>query len=144
VNFARYPAWSPDGAQIAYQTTRAGFPQIWVMDAQGNEAREFSNPNKGRSLMPVWAPDMSLLLFVQGGSPTFLVSRQLDNQQAVEVRVSDTFFPAENPSISPDGWWIAANSTVDKNLDIYILSRSGSSLTRLTDDPAADFDPDWD
>ena len=144
VNYERYPAWSPDGAQIAYQTTRPGFPQIWVMDAQGNGAREFSDPDNGRSLMPVWAPDMSLLLFVQGGSPTFLVSRQLDNPQAAEVRINEAFFPAEYPSFSPDGWWIAANSTVDQNEDIYLLLRSGSSLTRLTNDPAADFDPDWE
>ena len=144
VNYERYPAWSPDGAQIAYQTTRPGFPQIWVMDAFGKEAREFSDPDRGRSLMPVWSPDLSIMLYVQGGSPTFLVSRQIDNPQAVEMRVSDDFIPAENPSFSPDGWWIAADSTVDQNEDIYILLRNGSSLTRLTDHPAADFDPDWD
>ena len=144
VNYERYPAWSPDGAQIAYQTTRSGFPQIWVMDAQGKKAREFSDPESGRSLMPVWAPDMSIMLYVQGGSPTLLVSRQLDNPQAVELRVSEGFIPTENPSFSLDGWWIAANSTVDQNEDIYILLRNGSGLTQLTDDPADDFDPDWD
>ena len=143
VNYERYPAWSPDGKQIAYESTRNGFPQIWVMDAGGGNTREFSDPEHGRSLMPVWSPDASLLLYAQGGAPTFLVSRQVGSQQAVEFRISEEFYPAEHPSFSPDGWWIAATSTVDENDDIYLLMRNGSNLTRLTDDPAQDFDPDW-
>ena len=32
---------------------------------------------------------------------------------------------------------------IDPNLDIYIMRPDGSGLTRFTEDPGIDFEPDW-
>ena len=44
------------------------------------------------------------------------------------------------PTYSPDGAWIAFTSTGDGNPEIYVMAADGTSVARLTDDPAADFD----
>ncbi len=143
VNYERHPAWSADGASIAYETTRAGFPQIWLMQSDGKNAHEFSTQAGGRSAFPVWAPDGSILVYTQGGSPTFLVGRKLDDPQAVESRITDQLSGVSKPAFSADSWWIAVSVSVDGNDEIYALLRNGSQLTRLTRNPSADFDPAW-
>jgi serine/threonine protein kinase len=143
VNYESHAAWSPDNSLIAYETTRGGLPQIWVMDANGQDPREFSTVTGGASAMPDWSPDSSTIAYTQGNSPTFLVNHQYGNPQAAESRLSDELFPVENPCFSPDGWWIAVNSRKDGNEEIYTILRNGSSLTRLTNNPAVDFDPTW-
>ena len=41
------------------------------------------------------------------------------------------------------GGSIAFVSERDGNLEIYVMNANGSGITRLTDDPADDFDPQW-
>jgi len=52
--------------------------------------------------------------------------------------------PIEDVEFSPDGLWIAFEGLDDKlNRDIYIMTASGGSRTRITVDPETDFDPAW-
>jgi Tol biopolymer transport system component len=46
-------------------------------------------------------------------------------------------------SWSPDGRSIVFDATIAANTDIYITSVDGGSLTRLTDGPAIEMDPEW-
>ena len=47
------------------------------------------------------------------------------------------------PVWSPDGTRIAFMSTRDGNPDIYVMNRDGSSVRRLTTNPAIDGSPTW-
>src|SRR5205823_5876141 len=49
--------------------------------------------------------------------------------------------PAAGAMIAPTGR--IAFSMGNQNRDIYAVNADGSALVRLTDDPAADFDPSW-
>ena len=53
--------------------------------------------------------------------------------------------PIEDVEFSPDGLWIIFESvdSNDGNRDIYFMMVSGGNRTRLTLDPAVDFDPTW-
>jgi len=64
----RDPAWSFDGTQIAFLSTR-NFPQqdgseIYVMDAQGGNARRVTNASNFKSA-PAWAPDATKIVFAR-------------------------------------------------------------------------------
>jgi Tol biopolymer transport system component len=56
------PAWSPDGTKIAFARYEAGYPYIWVMNADG------SNPTHlaARGLDPAWSPDGTKIAFSRG------------------------------------------------------------------------------
>ncbi len=50
-----FPAWSPDGTKIAFDTNRDGNFEIYVMNADGtNPTRLTDNPARDES--PSWSP----------------------------------------------------------------------------------------
>lgn len=68
------PAWSPDGKQIAFQSTRDGHFQIYVMDSLGGNLRRVSRGDS-TDFSPTWSPDGKWLAFasVRDGAPNIYV-----------------------------------------------------------------------
>ena len=64
------PVWSPDGRRIAYSSDENGMPQLFVMDADGSNARQLSDI---WGEYPTWSPDGSRIAFASsmGGSTPF-------------------------------------------------------------------------
>jgi len=58
------PAWSPDGAQVAFSAKREGdeASQIYVIDVGGGEARRLTGVALG-ARAPLWSPDGQTILF---------------------------------------------------------------------------------
>ncbi len=58
-----HPAWSPDGARIAFQADRdGGHFDVWAMDSDGStEERLTTNVNEDRN--PAWSPDGAMIAF---------------------------------------------------------------------------------
>ena len=60
---ATWPAWSPDGTQIAFVSRRDGQSNIWVMDANGKNSRNLTLALETRCVTPVWSPDGKMIAF---------------------------------------------------------------------------------
>lgn len=65
-----YPAWSPDGTQIAFTSVRATNPtnyfqalDIWIMNADGSNLRNLTNSGYGDA-SPSWSPDGKQIAFI--------------------------------------------------------------------------------
>src|SRR5205809_1051643 len=56
------PAWSPDGASLAYSSDRDGFMNIWVRDLQRGVDRQVTH-GAAASLQSAWSPDGSRIAF---------------------------------------------------------------------------------
>ncbi len=56
------PRWSPDGKNIAFNSTRDGSPQIYLIDVTGGEARKVTSIPNGTS-NHIWMPDGKTLIF---------------------------------------------------------------------------------
>ena len=140
------PVWSPDGKLIAFQTTRQEQTQIWTIEAtdtSGKSASEFSILANGASYMPDWSHDGETIIFSQGPDLPWLVARQYPPRNSPEVRIAEQNRPVYTARISYDDLWIAFEGVKDGNHDLYLMQGNGSSLTRLTDDPANEYQPAW-
>ena len=60
--FDGWPAWSPDGTQIAFASNRNANYQIFTMNADGSNVRLVAN-TEGRATEPRWAPDGKFIYF---------------------------------------------------------------------------------
>jgi TolB protein len=56
------PSWSPDGKRIAFDSTREGSLDVFVMAADGSDQRRLTD-SPAIDAIPVWSPDGRLLLF---------------------------------------------------------------------------------
>lgn len=136
------PTWSPDGKWIAFQSSRLGDSQIWLMSVSGEDVREFTGSKSGAANTPSWSPVGDIILFSLGIRNPVVAAREFNVATASIVRISD-ISPARNASISPDGYWVIFDAVKENNMDIYRMTLNGAMLTRITEDPAQDFDPAW-
>jgi len=82
------PAWSPDGSQIAFTSTRSGTSQVFVVAAAGGNATQVSHETGG-AFSPIWSPDGKSVLYESGsGLPT--IERVNLSSGAVTQLASDT------------------------------------------------------
>ncbi|NDJ61026.1 MAG: S8 family serine peptidase [Chloroflexi bacterium] len=58
------PAWSPDGARIAFNSDRnGGLAQIYTMNVDGTQTRPLFPNATANDLAPAWSPDGALIAF---------------------------------------------------------------------------------
>jgi serine/threonine protein kinase/Tol biopolymer transport system component len=142
------PAWSPFGNQIVYTVKRYGAYQVWVMSDVGDARVQIAH--SGLQLwdyLPTWGPDGETILFNQrdlsSGRPWLMSIRYEDRDTEKPSRLL-LAPPIEDVQFSADGLWVAFESVVELgNYDIFFSAADGSDLTRLTSDPADEFDPAW-
>jgi TolB protein len=78
--FDGWPAWSPDGTQIAFASNRNSRYQVFVMNADGDNVQLLAN-TEGRATTPKWSPDGVRIYFTNcnavafGNSCEILVAR---------------------------------------------------------------------
>ena len=140
-------SWSPIGNQIVYMVKRVGAFQIWVMTDKGEDNVQLVR--SGQSLwdfLPEWSPDGTTIIFSQRNkNPTrpWLMTINSTNPEEGPTRLNFPT-PIEDVEISPDGIWLAYEGMdLEANRDIYLITTAGGNRTRLTNDPAVDFDPAW-
>lgn len=59
----RHPRWSPDGKWLAFESTRDGDAQVFIIPVDGGEPRKLTALSTGAS-QPVWSPDGKSIAFV--------------------------------------------------------------------------------
>jgi Tol biopolymer transport system component len=136
------PAWSPKGHSLIYITYRGGNPQIWRMDALGENQEQLTN-SRYPHLNAAWSPDAERVVFVaQFGSNTELYTLNLADTTDTPLS-DDNPAPDLDPRWSPNGGSVVFSSGRDGNAEIYTITADGQTLQRLTNHPASDTQPAW-
>jgi tricorn protease len=61
----RYPAWSPDGEQVAYWSDRSGEYELTLRPADGSgDERSLTELGPGYRYQPFWSPDSKKIAFI--------------------------------------------------------------------------------
>jgi hypothetical protein len=140
-----HPAWSPDGARIAFDRAPGGNGDIYVIDADGTDLTRLTT-DPGADANPAWSPDGSEIVFEspRAGSKDLWVMNANGSDQTRLTTDPDT---ERDPSWSPDGTRIAFASDREtfvcddpENPDcvpratfrIFTVAASGGAATRVT------------
>jgi Tol biopolymer transport system component len=143
------PSWSPFGNQIVYMVKRFNAYQVWAMSDTGQDNVQIARSGQRLSdFLPVWMPDGETILFSQKdaevASRAWLMSIRYEDRETASPTRLDLPRPIEDVEVSPDGLWMVYETRDnDGNRDIYFMTLRGENRTRLTTDPAVDFDPAW-
>ncbi len=144
------PAWSPFSNQIVFVKKRFGALQIWTMtDAGQNQEQVVRSGQTLWDYFPVWTPDGQSIIFNQvpvnpGSLPWLMQIRFEDRETQLPSRVRLGVVGVQNISYSSDGFWMVYEGIDDRNnKDVYYMTASGATRTRLTKDLKDDFDPVW-
>lgn len=143
------PSWSPLGDRLVYVVRRFNAYQIWVMSDTGQENVQIARSGQRYwDYLPFWTPDGSTILFSQrdasGALRPWLMRIRYEDSETTDPTRIDLTRPIEDVEFSPDGLWIVLEGRDNEgNRDIYFMTPTGGDRTRLTSDPAVDFDPAW-
>jgi serine/threonine protein kinase len=144
------PAWSPFGNQIVFVKKRVGALQIWTMTDTGqNQEQVVRSGQTYWDFSPAWSRDGQYILFNQrrvntGSLPWMMQIRYEDRETQSASRLQLGVVGIENLHFSADGFWMVCEGVNEvDNRDIYYMTASGATRTRLTTDPDDDFDPAW-
>lgn len=119
------PAWSPDGAQIAFVSDRAEKPHIFLLPVDGGEARQLTTLPNGVGAGPVWSPD--------GKSIAFTAAAQ---DEAADPATPYRF---TRPIYRFDG----LGRTDRSNQNVWVVGTEGGNARQLTDDGFHYAPPRW-
>jgi len=122
------PIWSPDGRQIAFNSTRHnGFPQLYRKDANGKGNDELVLASD-TTFPDDWSPDGRFILYEP--NPTvadlWLLPMYGDRKPAVFLAGEGGTFPGQG-TFSKDGKWLAFTEYSGGKREVYITSFPGKT-----------------
>ncbi len=139
--------WSPDGQWIAYYDDHGN---VSTIPAQGGESKMIVEldpeaSKTGDYAYPMgWTSDSKKVTF-QSSKGLFAVPASGGKWEEIH-RFPDPQKAKERDewlTLSPDGKFIAYQSTQGGNQDIYVMPAKGGEPVRISDDPANDSWPKW-
>jgi TolB protein len=138
------PAWSPDGAKIMFTSSRFGNPELFIAEADGNQARQVTN-SMGANVSAVFDPVTgNRVIFVsdRGGLPQ-LYMMNADGRDAQKLPLPGLEYVVD-PAWSPNGKLLTFSSRrLNGNFDLYVMDLASRQLIELTRDAGRNERPSW-
>jgi Tol biopolymer transport system component len=135
------PTWSPTGQRVAYQQDTGVRSDIWSAAQDGTDRRQLTT-DASRDVPPRWSPDGTKIAFASdraGAAGTFDLY-VMNSDGSGQVNITNTPSLSEDyPAWSPDGTKLVFSA----GGDLYTVNANGSSVTRLSQTPAIEIEPDW-
>jgi len=149
------PAWSPDGALIAFVSDRAedgkGLDDIWVMAPDGTRLRNVTNSSDWEDITPGWSPEGAEIAFYRWSvyasderGPSGLWVTKLDGSEERLLIQLDVLAPGFfAPAWSPDGRFVAYQFGLPDEADVYVIPAAGGEAINVSNLPGDDYGASW-
>lgn len=124
------PAWSPDGAKLAYVAFDQKKPIIYVQTLATGKRQTIAN-FKGNNSAPAWSPDGRQLAIVLSRDSTAQIYTVNADGSGLKRLTQTTSIDTE-PSWSPDGKYLLFTSDRGGSPQIYRMPAYGGEPVRLT------------
>jgi Tol biopolymer transport system component len=117
----RAATWSPNGREIAFSSIRTGLWQIYRKDLTSGQPEEQLTTGPEHKIFPEWSHDGRYLLFIQIATTTsediWALPLEGDRRPfpVLQTPAIDT-----NPALSPDGRWLAYESSQSGRPEVYV------------------------
>ncbi|MBN2638706.1 MAG: PD40 domain-containing protein [Bacteroidales bacterium] len=136
----QYPAWSPDGKWIAYQTDASGENNLAIRPSDGENSQTYVTHFKsGYFYNPLWSPGSNKLAFSDNDHVLWYVN--IDGKNPVRID-QDPVNPILDYSWSPDGQWIAYSKTNKSGIQqIYFYSLKENKTFKVSQGMNSDWNP---
>jgi TolB protein len=141
------PAWSSDGAKIAFSSSRSGDSEIWIADQNGGGAHRVTSL-KGPDVSPTWNPKTNAQIAFTGGR-TGEPQIYIMNQDGSNIqRMTDSGY-AVSASWSPNGGlltfaWNRKYGPGDPGgQDIYVMDIASKQWLQVTHESGNNDCPSW-
>jgi len=139
-----WPAWSPDGKQLAFSQEVGGFKKLFVRDLATGAERQLTTVPKD-DIQPSWSPDGKRLAFARASLPTGKLEPgdvlgwyadggdiwSIDLATGTEHLLIEKAF---NPAWSPDGARIAFDAGWAGSRRIWVADSNGRNPQQVTGD----------
>jgi Tol biopolymer transport system component len=139
-----WPAWSPDGAQLAYVAEVDGYRQLFVRPMPGGGERQLTQGRRDH-IQPAWSPDGARIAFVRGATATGKLEPSeadgyyfegaelwtLEPGSGEETKLFDNGF---NPSYSPDGRRMAFDALLAGGQRVWVSDTRGRNPRQVSSD----------
>jgi TolB protein len=141
------PAWSADGAKIAFSSSRSGDSEIWVTDASGANLRKLTS-FKGPDVAPTWNPRTGAQIAWVSGRTGLPQIYTMDLDGANVQRMTDGGY-AISPSWAPNGqfltfsWNRKYGPGAPGGQDIYVMDIASKRWLQLTHEAGSNDFPSW-
>jgi formylglycine-generating enzyme required for sulfatase activity len=132
------PRFSPSGKRIMYTSLRYGFPQVWMMHADGSDPQHVTEGSQA-----AWSADGKSIVFIRDDQAYI---RELGSGESGSVdqwRVTpEEWRRCGVPAWSPDGKQVAVASRHLERIGIFLLNTDGTVHRQLQTEDAC-CTPQW-
>ena len=135
----RLPEFSPDGRQIAFESSRSGITEIWTTDASGGNLKRITHLNR-IVRFPRWSHDGTRIAFhgEMGIRPQLFITDLRSRSQPVPVTSEAVGY--YTPSWSGDEKYLYASRA--ETDEVYRIPIAGGDALRLFEGAACKVAPD--
>jgi TolB protein len=143
-------SFSPDGRRIVFVSDRGGSLDVWVMDADGSDARQLTT-DAANDVSPSWAPDGERIAFVSDreGDRTNIFVVQVESGEVSQITFQDRGLAF--PDWSPDGQSIAYSAVGPEHptsseltpLLLVVMPVTGGEPSLLRGGPGSNWGAAW-
>ncbi len=139
----KHPAFSPDGATVAFVSDRSGEEQIWTVDHRGETTpKQLTNGLTAMLYEPDWSPDGKWIAF--GDKDGVLRVCEVATG-ALTVVADETHGQIRDHRWSPCSGWLAFSITGDNDLhSLAVWGLADKKLRRVSRPLSNDTSPAWD